>query len=127
MLCVQAVGDGGQGWGNAILYIFFSPVMRSRLFKEPFEDCYDTIKDKLYTRDDYNSLVHSGEIHNTTSSPLVVATEAKGYKIQEYNDMNITSASTGGSSVAGLVSKSERYDSSFRPPSTRAPKLINSQ
>ena len=103
-------------------------MIRSRLFKEPLEDCYDSIKDKLRKRDKYESgLICSGEAHNTnSSSPLVVATEAKGYKIQEYNDMNMTSASTGGSSIAGLVSKSERQDS-FIPPSTRVPKLINSQ
>ena len=105
-------------------------MIRSRLFKEPFEDCYDAIKDKyqdIHKRDDYDqTLMYSGEGESTNSSPLVIATEAKGYKVQEY-DVNMTSASTGGSSVAaGFVSKSERLDS-FRPPSTRAPKLINSQ
>ena len=103
-------------------------MIRSRLFKEPLEDCYDAVKDKLRKRDEYESgLIYSGEAHGTNStSPVVVATDAKEYKIQEYNDMNMTSASTGGSSIAELVSKSERHDS-FRPPSTRAPKLINSQ
>ena len=32
---LQAIGDPGQGWGNAILYIFMSPVMRERLFCKP--------------------------------------------------------------------------------------------
>ena len=37
-LCVyyvvlQAVGDPGQGWGNAILFIFLSPNVRHRLFR----------------------------------------------------------------------------------------------
>ena len=31
----QAIGDPGQGWSNAILYIFMSPVMRKRLFCRP--------------------------------------------------------------------------------------------
>ena len=105
-------------------------MIRSRLFKEPLEDCYDSLKDKLLKKDEYASgLIYSGEAHGTNStSPVVVATEAKGYKIQEYDDVNMTSVSTGGSSIAtGLqVSKSERHDS-FRPPSTRASKLINSQ
>lgn len=26
------MGDGGQGWGNALLYIFLSPVIRQELF-----------------------------------------------------------------------------------------------
>ena len=29
---MQAIGDGGQGWGNAILYIFASKIVRKRLF-----------------------------------------------------------------------------------------------
>lgn len=28
----QAIGDGGQGWGNVILYIFTSEKFRKRLF-----------------------------------------------------------------------------------------------
>ena len=35
----QAVGDGAQGWANAILYIFFSPVLRKRMFTDPFHKC----------------------------------------------------------------------------------------
>jgi len=29
---IQAIGGGGQGWANAILYIFLSPTIRYRLF-----------------------------------------------------------------------------------------------
>ncbi len=32
LLQKQAIGDGGQGWGNAILYIFLSAKLRGRLF-----------------------------------------------------------------------------------------------
>ena len=32
---MQAAGDGGQGWGNALLYVFLSPTMRSMLFCDP--------------------------------------------------------------------------------------------
>ena len=35
LLHVQAAGDGGQGWGNALLYVFLSPTMRSMLFRDP--------------------------------------------------------------------------------------------
>jgi len=29
---MQAIGGGGQGWANAILYIFLLPTIRNRLF-----------------------------------------------------------------------------------------------
>ena len=32
MSLLQAVGDGGQGWGNFILYVFTNKQMRERLF-----------------------------------------------------------------------------------------------
>lgn len=33
MLCyLQAIGDGGQGWGNFILYVLASGKIRNRLF-----------------------------------------------------------------------------------------------
>ena len=32
---MQAIGDGGQGWSNAILYIFLSPTIRRQLFVQP--------------------------------------------------------------------------------------------
>ena len=35
----QAIGDGGQGWGNAILYIFNSPKIRNLLLKD-LTSCY---------------------------------------------------------------------------------------
>ena len=31
----QAIGDPGQGWGNAILYVFMSPVVRKQLITNP--------------------------------------------------------------------------------------------
>lgn len=126
---MQAVGDGGQGWGNAILYVFLSPVIRSRLFKEPLEDCFDNVLEKYqnFRKQDkcHQTSVYSQDPGKTSPSPVIVATEAKGYKIQEYNDTNMTSVSTGGSSV-GFVSRSDRYGS-FRPPLSKTAKLINSQ
>ena len=40
----QAVGDGGQGWGNAILYIFLSPVIRERLIGEWCGTCLEKLE-----------------------------------------------------------------------------------
>ena len=34
---MQVIGDSGQGWINCILYIFFSPNLRRRLFLHPFK------------------------------------------------------------------------------------------
>ena len=31
----QAIGDPGQGWGNAVLYVFMSPVVRKQLITNP--------------------------------------------------------------------------------------------
>lgn len=36
LLFIQAIGDGGQGWSNALLYIFLSPTIRRQLFVLPF-------------------------------------------------------------------------------------------
>ena len=32
---IQAIGDGGQGWGNALLFVAFSKNIRDRLFVNP--------------------------------------------------------------------------------------------
>lgn len=34
-LILQAAGDGGQGWSNAVVYIFLSPTIRKQLFIYP--------------------------------------------------------------------------------------------
>jgi hypothetical protein len=61
----------------------------------------------------------------TDSSPLIIATEARGYKIQEYNDTNVTTTSAGPGSSPGVISRSDRH--MFRPPISKNSKLINSQ
>ena len=35
------MGDGGQGWGNALLYVFLSPVIRKELVFGPFFKCVE--------------------------------------------------------------------------------------
>ena len=35
MIYMQAIGDGGQGWGNAFLYIFLSSTIRRELLFSP--------------------------------------------------------------------------------------------
>lgn len=43
---MQAVGDGAQGWANAVLYIFLSPVIRNRLCINPFNKCLNIAIEK---------------------------------------------------------------------------------
>lgn len=44
---LQAIGDGGQGWGNAVLYIFLSPIIRERLMMEWCGKCAEKAEDRL--------------------------------------------------------------------------------
>ena len=44
---MQAIGDGGQGWGNALLYIFLSPVIRHELFCFSFFKCVNYVGKKM--------------------------------------------------------------------------------
>ena len=41
---MQAVGDGGQGWANALLFVILSKNTRQRLFIEPLRRIYQSIR-----------------------------------------------------------------------------------
>ena len=43
----QAIGDPGQGWGNAILYVFMSPVVRKQLITNPLRKLVRTTRAML--------------------------------------------------------------------------------
>ncbi len=43
----QAIGDGGQGWGNAVLYVLLSPTIRTRLLDSLCGRCVDAIEGRL--------------------------------------------------------------------------------
>lgn len=65
-LFCQSVGDGGQGWGNVLLYIILSPKIRQRLL-------YDLCHPRLIcrTHQDPISVVGSNESvseHETTET-----------------------------------------------------------
>ena len=49
LVSLQAVGDGGQGWSNALIYIFLSPTIRRQLFFYPFVRLIFYISRKLRT------------------------------------------------------------------------------
>ena len=40
---MQAVGDGGQGWANALLFVILSKNNRQKLFIEPVKRVYRNI------------------------------------------------------------------------------------
>ena len=63
---MQAIGDGGQGWGNAICYIFLSPVMRARLVGEWCGTCVEKLDDHL------NGVAgHPTDPHSTNGGVIV--------------------------------------------------------
>ena len=45
--CLQAIGDPGQGWANAVLYILLSPTIRHRLSWKPCRTCKNNISELL--------------------------------------------------------------------------------
>ena len=103
---MQAVGDGAQGWCNAILYVFLSPTIRRRLFEQPLGKCFTFVGDKIAeflesattTPPFPNSLTSqpelesakSVEIENNAAAKTSSQTEsipirkAVGYKITRY-------------------------------------------
>ena len=45
-LIIQAIGDGGQGWGNALLYVFLSPTIRTQVLWDPCSRLFTLMTDK---------------------------------------------------------------------------------
>ena len=39
ILCLQAIGDPGQGWGNAVIYVLLSPIVRRKLMSSVYHAC----------------------------------------------------------------------------------------
>ena len=80
---LQAIGDGGQGWGNAILYVFLSPTMRQKLFTDPCEKCLGAAENRVALLLETETETNDSEARGSNrSSPA--ATKASGYKIKKY-------------------------------------------
>ncbi len=62
----QAIGDGGQGWGNAICYILLSPVMRARLVGEWCGTCVEKLDDHL------NGVAARTADHRSTNTGTII-------------------------------------------------------
>ena len=116
---MQAIGDGGQGWCNAILYILLSPLMRRKLCGEPCESCLHCAEEKLQKmlESDTNTRVNLveeravvSEINDLPSgnnglveSERNRAIDAAGYKIQKY-DSTASMTLTNTSDTRGITS-----------------------
>lgn len=79
----QAIGDGGQGWGNALLYIFLSPSIRKRLFGEPFNKCLLATEEKFQALLETDTMSTSKSVQVSNKIPsekvsLIVSSEAEG-------------------------------------------------
>lgn len=70
---LQAIGDPGQGWGNALLYVFLSGTIRRRLFSEPFRKCCAkigyTLVDLTHDTTEPRPVEHSSEEIEETTPP----------------------------------------------------------
>ncbi len=98
---MQAIGDSGQGWCNAILYIILSPMMRRKLCGEPCENCLQATERRLqkFIESNASDRPHLeeeaviSEINTYPSAQDDIAESARnnrgvnatGYKIQKYD------------------------------------------
>ena len=98
----QAIGDGGQGWGNAILYIFLSPIIRERLIQEWCGKClekYDELDPgkSNNVQSDNTGINHTGpprsKDYSDETAPILPRSKAAGYSIRKYD--NTTSVTEG--------------------------------
>lgn len=97
MVLLQAIGDGGQGWGNAILYIFLSPTMRRRLFGNPCEECLEAVGDRVvvFLESDDSRIRSRSRLRparginpkQSETTPLMPATD---YKVRKYSSTTCT-------------------------------------
>ena len=69
----QAVGDGAQGWCNAILYIFLSPTIRRRLILDPCNRCLNATIERAAV------LMESDTRTNTTERSRLVPNNDRRY------------------------------------------------
>ena len=110
---MQAIGDGGQGWGNAILYVFLSPTIREKLCNALCGNCMNALEGRLGVLLDSETAASQGNGRNQPAengtrkigaiakgaispsdvTPLIQATPATGYGVKEY--MYDTTTTTG--------------------------------
>ena len=84
----QAIGDGGQGWGNAILFILFSKSIRERLFVNPGERLCGYIQKR---RVQERSTLQSGLLKTAPSSHPVSYPSSTYFVVPHSNHSDFTS------------------------------------
>jgi len=110
----QAIGDGGQGWGNAILYVFLSPTIRHKLFGEPCDKCLAETENRIAMFLESDTETNASEKSETKNgngngvakrkdnrksvakdgnqAPSAGTTKSTGYKIKRYTSTTEASA-----------------------------------
>jgi len=72
----QAIGDGGQGWGNVLLYVLASDKIRQRLYKrltgQPDKPHYVIPKEPRQPRKEKQPSSGDAHVDIAPNSPLVV-------------------------------------------------------
>lgn len=66
---LQAVGDPGQGWGNALVFVCFSAKVRQKLFVRPMRILFNRL---LLLRSQGNPVFSSGVLRYNTPDANVV-------------------------------------------------------
>lgn len=67
---MQAVGDGAQGWCNAILYILLSPTIRQRLILDPCNKCLNITIEKASLLLESDTRSHTTTDHSERSKVI---------------------------------------------------------
>ena len=97
-LILQAIGDGAQGWGNAILYIFLSPTIRRRLIINPCNRCLNTAMERAAILLESDSRSHSTTTARAERSILGHTDTKRVTKNPGHTDATVTQYGSTGSS-----------------------------
>ena len=118
----QAIGDSGQGWGNAILYVFVSSTIRKKLFDTCCGVCLDAIEERQQdhtntqtrTRTDRMSFKNNNgkqiNVHEAASSesePLLASSPAVGYNIKRYDTTTTCTVTDGNEMIYHMTTDAE--------------------
>lgn len=117
----QAIGDGGQGWGNALLYIFLSPNIRRRLFGEPLDQCLLATERKLQALLETETVSKSVQTTRTgtarskgrvsllaSGNTVTGGHPATGYGVRSYRKEETTNSDTNTNNTANSKTTSQR-------------------
>ena len=90
---LQAIGDPGQGWGNAILYVFLSPVVRDKVLVTPIQSCMAWFGMKLIQWSRVDPVVNQdGDQESSSIAPLNPRARATNYRAAASSVASLASA-----------------------------------